>query len=129
MLSSNVLSYSWMRVEDSKEFFWKKNIVGYASIGQIFEFESTEDEKGLSISRKGAKFLTIRDDSEKVAEWQVLDKAAWAEKAMIDRAKRTSNDYVDDCLKPIKKAMLTCGPSGRAAIIADVVERLTRYYL
>ncbi|MEZ8959535.1 hypothetical protein AB6E94_19135 [Vibrio lentus] len=60
-------------------------------------------------------------------EMSTLERSAQTQAAMLKKAKeRTINTHIDELVKPIRKAMDKTNHAGRAAILALVIERLTK---
>lgn len=60
-------------------------------------------------------------------EMLILEREAQTQAAMFKRAKvRPLNSHIDELVKPIRKAMNKTNHAGRAAILAMVIERLTK---
>ncbi|HAV1412770.1 hypothetical protein P3521_03570 [Vibrio parahaemolyticus] len=60
-------------------------------------------------------------------EMRLLERSAQTEVAMFKKAKEhTLNNQIDELVKPIRKAMNRTNHAGRSAILAMVIERLTK---
>ncbi|EPO2911716.1 hypothetical protein ACT7TL_003276 [Vibrio cholerae] len=60
-------------------------------------------------------------------EMLILEKEAQTQAVMFKKAKeRPLNSHIDELVKPIRKAMNKTNHAGRAAILAMVIERLTK---
>ncbi|NGZ66303.1 hypothetical protein G6Z92_04785 [Vibrio aestuarianus subsp. cardii] len=60
-------------------------------------------------------------------EMSILERQAQTQATMFKKAKEKSlNSHIDELVKPIRKAMNKTNHAGRAAILAMVIERLTK---
>ena len=97
-------------------------------IGGIYEGEVTVKEDGGWSAVTGAFKCTGRiDDEDQIVEWKAKDTGERGELRrykQIESMKKDNKMY--EALKPIRAAMYKTNSAGRRAILADVIEYLTR---
>lgn len=97
---------------------WVHSTVGIIS-------STTGRVKRISIS--GASPVRPHPEENFIIEHRALSRAAETEKAMLKKAKeKTLVNQIDALVEPIRNAMDKTNSAGRAAIMALVIQRLTR---
>lgn len=127
--SAGKLTYLWQFDDGATAAWGKKNLTPIATIGQVWEvtFSDPEHTSAYTGGESAPRFLRLCDDTARIAEWSLLERAARTTFEMDARAKRETGDGFAGVLAPIKAAMRKTNPAGRAAIIAAVVQELGRY--
>lgn len=98
-------------------------------VGGIYEGRiKTEDDGAQYALKTGTwKYSGYIDDEELRAEWRAQDLAAQSDLAVHRKVKEDrSNDPMYEALKPIQRAMRKTNATGRRAIMASVLEYITR---
>ena len=122
--------YVW-EDEDGVRRYFGKLVVKDARPGASYELEVTpRDDGGISvgIQRYGYKsFKGMCADTDRLAQLQTNDKAAQVAWRQRNEAKADMKaDAVGEILKPLAAEYMRRNHTGRAALIATVIEYITR---
>lgn len=105
-----------------KHAFDKKLTRG--AVGSVLEVEFSENT--VHYNKSGAPF-GFHKDFKQVAEWRAESEAIeTADKARKEREKLISTNALKEALEPVRSAYLRCRPQDRTAMLANVIEMITR---
>lgn len=125
------IGYCWYRTDQGEEYLYMKQWIHTASIGQVWEFISSNDENTSFwvAGENKPQFIELVDDEDKITQWIAAERAAMVMEANYRRAKNNKpDDRIEEALNVLNEAYygLRTGTE-RTAFLFWCEEELTRY--